>query len=163
MILYREFHSSIGRTMLAHSLSFQSVARRTMRTLHCMRSIGATGQDVTWPPFLINEGGAFLRLGRGALLPRLPGQALFRIRVPFFFDPPARCARSVGFARKSLFMKVTSARSPATFGLWPAKEFKLANFWDANKTNNLAAFTKMLAGPKSSNKDFTLPPDPFQT
>jgi hypothetical protein len=34
-------------------------------------------------------------------------------------------------AGKSLFMKVISARSPATLGMWPAKEFKLANFWDA--------------------------------
>jgi hypothetical protein len=36
-----------------------------------------------------------------------------------------------GFTGKSLFTKTSSARSPVTFSLWPAKEFKLANFWDA--------------------------------
>jgi hypothetical protein len=35
-------------------------------------------------------------------------------------------------------MNAISARSPATFGLWPEKEFKLANFWDANTTKELA-------------------------
>ena len=34
---------------------------------------------------------------------------------------------------------------------------------DANKIKDLATSTNILAGPKRSNKDFTLPPDPFQT
>src|SRR5260370_37307771 len=34
---------------------------------------------------------------------------------------------------------------------------------DANKTKDLAASTKILAGPKRSNKDFTLPLGRFQT
>jgi hypothetical protein len=33
-------------------------------------------------------------------------------------------------------MNTSSARSPGTLGMWLAKEFKLANFWDANQPIN---------------------------
>jgi hypothetical protein len=46
-------------------------------------------------------------------------------------------------------MKAISSRSPARLGVWPEKEFKLANFWDANHRQRLSsgfAFHSLVLG-----------------
>jgi hypothetical protein len=120
--------------------------------LRARRAIGArlarTVVAGSWSDRAHTDQGA---VPQGFPLPKTgqPGQALFWIQVPLFFDPPARCPGFVGFAGKSLFMNVSSARSPATLGMFPAKEFKLANFWDANHRQRLSsgfAFHSLVLG-----------------
>ncbi len=57
-------------------------------------------------------------------------------KIPFFFDTPTRRParpRLECLVGKSLFMEAISARSPAAFGMWPAKEFKLESFGTPRK------------------------------